>query len=236
MNDRPTLPEELLLLALDPVRGKPLCRGRYLEYGLAGAVLAELELQGRITEEHGRVHVANPLDPPDPLLAVFLRSLPAPAKSRFRGGVSARGWVRHAGRRAEGLYLDALVQRGILRRETRRFLGLLPYHRHFPGPGGLSAHIREHFAAAGGAGFPDRRDRLLAAVAAAVELPSAVGQGDRRTRSAMRALARQEWPALAVHRNVRQDKAGQNGGGGIGGGGGGDRSGGVGGGGGGGGD
>ncbi|MFD9503164.1 GPP34 family phosphoprotein [Streptomyces sp. NPDC060035] len=55
MNDRPTLPEELLLLALDPVRGKPLRSGKFLEYGMAGAVPAELELQGRITEERGRV-------------------------------------------------------------------------------------------------------------------------------------------------------------------------------------
>lgn len=39
-----TLPEELLLLALDPQRGKPYCRNRFLEYGMAGAVLAELEL------------------------------------------------------------------------------------------------------------------------------------------------------------------------------------------------
>lgn len=223
MNDRPTLPEELLLLALDPVRGKWLCRGRYLEYGLAGAVLAELELQGRITGERDRVHVANPLDPPDPLLAVFLRSLPAPGKIRFRGGVPAKGWVRQSGRHAEGLYLDALMERGVLRRETRRFLGLLPYHRHFPGPEDRSAHIREHFAAARGDGFPDRRDRLLAALASAVELPSAVGHGDRRTRSAMRALAREEWQALAVYRNVRQDKSSRSGGGGgDGGGGGGD--------------
>ncbi|WP_406392935.1 GPP34 family phosphoprotein [Streptomyces sp. NBC_00887] len=210
MNDRPTLPEELLLLALDPVRGKPLCSGSVLDYGTAGAVLAELELQGRITEERGRVYVVNPLDPPDPLLAVFLRGLPPPGKSRFRAGRSAKRWVRLSGRHAKGLYLDALVERGILRRETRRFLGLVPYHRHPAGPRDLSAPIRESFAAAGAAGFPDRRDRLLAALAAAVELPSVVRRGERRNRSAMRELARSEWPALAVHHNVIKDRSGQN--------------------------
>lgn len=55
-----TLPEELLLLTLDPERGKPLCNRTYLRYGAAGAVLAELELQGRIREERGRVQVVNP--------------------------------------------------------------------------------------------------------------------------------------------------------------------------------
>ncbi|MEV0021219.1 GPP34 family phosphoprotein [Streptomyces atroolivaceus] len=222
----PTLPEALLLLALDPVRGKPYCRGRFLEYGVAGAVLAELELQGRIAEERGRVVVVNPLDPPDPLLAVFLRSLPPPGKNRFGSGVPAGRWVRQAGRRAEGLYLDALVERGVLRRETRRFLGLFPFHRHPSGPASPAPEVRRRFEESRAAGFPDRRDRLLAALAAAAELPSVVRQGDRRTRAASRTLAREEWPASAVHRNVRQDKAaragGGDGGGGGGGGGGGD--------------
>ncbi|MFC9946445.1 GOLPH3/VPS74 family protein [Streptomyces pratensis] len=217
----PTLPEELLLLALDPVRGKPYCRGRFLEYGVAGAALAELELQGRIAVERGRVVVVNPLDPPDPLLAVFLRSLPPPGKNRFGSGVSARGWVRKAGRRAGGLYLDALVERGVLRRETRRFLGLLPYHRHPAGSASPAEQVRQRFEESRAAGFPDRRSRLLAGLAAAVELPSVVRRGDRRARAAARALVREEWPAQAVHRNVRQDKAAAAGGGDGGGGGGG---------------
>ncbi|MFD7948863.1 GPP34 family phosphoprotein, partial [Streptomyces sp. NPDC059744] len=73
-----TLPEELLLLALDPQRGKPYCRNRFLEYGMAGAVLAELEFQGRITEQLGRIRVIDPLTPQDPLLAQVLGRLPAP--------------------------------------------------------------------------------------------------------------------------------------------------------------
>ncbi|MEU9061541.1 GPP34 family phosphoprotein [Streptomyces sp. NPDC048430] len=218
----PTLPEELLLLALDPVSGKPYCRGGFLEYGVAGAVLAELELQGRIAEERGRVVVVNPLDPPDPLLAVFLRSLPPPGKSRLGSGISARRWVRQSGRRAEGLYLDALVERGVLRRESRRFLGLFPLHRHPAGPASPAEQVRQRFEESRAAGFPDRGSRLLAALAAAVELPSVVKQGDRRTRAAVRSLAREEWPAQAVHRNVRQDKAAAAGGGDGGGGGGGD--------------
>ncbi|MFI8001845.1 GPP34 family phosphoprotein [Streptomyces sp. NPDC086010] len=217
MNDEAaalTLPEELLLLALDPVRGKPYCRGRHLEYGVAGAALAELELQGRIAVERGRVVVVNPLDPPDPLLAVFLRSLPAPGKGGLLPGTPARRWVRQAGRQAEGLYLDALVERGVLRRETRRFLGLLPYHRHPAGPASPAGQVRQRHEESRAAGHPGPRGRLLAALAAAVELPAVVRGGDRRTRAATRALVREEWAAQAVHRNVRQDKAARAGGGG----------------------
>ncbi|MBO0917102.1 GOLPH3/VPS74 family protein [Streptomyces laculatispora] len=208
----PTLPEELLLLALDPRRGRPYCGNRSLEYAMAGAALAELSLQGWITEERGLAQVVNPLEPPDPLLATLMRSLPAPGKGRG-SGVPARGWVRHAGRQVGGLYLDALVQRGILRRETRRFLGLLPYHRHPVVATDLAGQTRHRFVAAEQAGFPDHRSRALAALVSAADLSRFVCT-DRTSRTAMRHLVREQWPAHAVRRNVRRDKADQAGGGG----------------------
>ncbi|MFF1919132.1 GPP34 family phosphoprotein [Streptomyces sp. NPDC058221] len=209
----PALPEELLLLALDPVRGKPFCRNRFLEYAMAGAALAELELQGRVTGQGGHFQVANPLEPPDPVLAAVMRSLPAPGKGGRFSGVSAKGWVRHAGRQVEGMYLDALVERGVLRRETHRFLGLLPYHRHPVVAKDLAAHARQRFVGAEQAGFPDHRSRTLAALVSAAGLARFVGT-DRGSRSAMRRLVRDHWPAHAVLRNVRQDKSNQSGGGG----------------------
>ncbi|MFG2673039.1 GPP34 family phosphoprotein [Streptomyces sp. NPDC048445] len=209
----PTLPEELLLLALDPVRGKPFCRNRFLEYAMAGAALAELELQGRVTGQGGRFQVANPLEPPDPVLAGVIRSLPAPGKGGGSSGASAKRWVRHAGRRVEGLYLDALVERGVLRRETHRFLGLLPYHRHPVVAKDLAALARTRFDAAERAGFPDARSRALAALVSAAGLSRSVGT-ERGSRGAMRHLVHDHWPAHAVLRNIRQDRANQSGDGG----------------------
>ncbi|MFJ2090040.1 GPP34 family phosphoprotein [Streptomyces sp. NPDC087901] len=208
----PTLPEELLLLALDPQRGRPYCRVRFLEYAMAGAALAELELQGRVTGERAYVRVASPLDPSDPLLAALMRSLPAPGKDRLRSGVPARAWVRRAGRPAQEMYLAALVQRGILVRETRRFLGLFPYHRHPAGPQNYAGAVRERFAAAERAGFPDHRSRALAALVSAAGLEPHVTGGGGSSRSAMRSLVREQWPAHAVHRNVVQDKSDETGG------------------------
>ncbi|MFF8913550.1 GPP34 family phosphoprotein [Streptomyces sp. NPDC015032] len=212
----PTLPEELLLLALDPQRGKPYCRNRFLEYGVAGAVLAELELHGRIAEQLGRIRVISPLAPQDPLLAQVLGSLPAPGRGGLAGGVGAKGWIRRTGRYVEELCLEHLVGRAVLRRETHRFLGLLPYHRHPAADPALSAAARDRFAAAEAAGFPDRRGRTLAALVSATGLSDTVAQGGRRSRSAMRDLVRDEWTAYAVRQNVRQDKANQGGGGGRG--------------------
>ncbi|MER5276124.1 GPP34 family phosphoprotein [Streptomyces sp. NPDC002809] len=198
-----TLPEELLLLALDPLRGKPYCRGRSLEYAMAGAALAELELQGRITAQRDRIQVVNPLEPPDPVLAALMRSLPGPGKGR--SGVPAEGWVRRAGQPAGGMYLEAAVQSGVLLRETRRFLGLVPHHRHPAGPQSYAVHVRERFAAAEPAGLPDHRSRAPAALVSAAGLDPHVAGGGRPSRSAMRSLVQERWPAHAVYRNVRRD-------------------------------
>ncbi|SCF80099.1 Golgi phosphoprotein 3 (GPP34) [Streptomyces sp. Ncost-T6T-2b] len=151
-----TLPEELLLLTLDPERGKPLCDRTHLRYGTAGAVLAELELQGRIREERGRVQVVNPLDPAHPLLASLLTTLDPPSgkKKRFRPGTSAKAWIRLYGRNAEERHLDHLIERGLLRRETRRFLGVLPYQRHFPGDPDLDGRDPVALRPGGGPGLP----------------------------------------------------------------------------------
>ncbi|WNI23117.1 GPP34 family phosphoprotein [Streptomyces sp. ITFR-16] len=204
----PTLPEELLLLALDPQRGRPYCRNRFLEYAMAGAALAELELQGRVTEQRGRIQVVNPLEPPDPLLAALMRSLPPPDKGGR--GASAKSWVRRAARQVGGMYLESLVQRGILRRETRRFLGLLPYHRHPVVAKDLAAQARWRYTAAEQAGFPDPRSRALAALVGAVGLTRNAG-GGRADRGVMRRVIRESWPAFAVQRNIRQDRANQAG-------------------------
>ncbi|MCI4044663.1 GPP34 family phosphoprotein [Streptomyces sp. TRM75563] len=213
-----TLPEELLLLTLDPLRGKPLCDRTHLRYGTAGAVLAELELQGRISEKRGRVQVVNPLDPAHPLLASLLRTLNPPSKSRFRSGTSAKAWIRQYGRDAEERLLDALIERGLLRRETRRFLGILPYQRHFPADPDLTGAARRRFGQAEALGFPDRRGRALAALISATGLAGTLSTDGRAGRTTMKALRRTQWAATAVHHNVRQTRSsgGDSGGGGWG--------------------
>ncbi|MFD7531476.1 GPP34 family phosphoprotein [Streptomyces sp. NPDC059849] len=205
-----TLPEELLLLALDPLRGKPQCSGRSLEYGTAGAVLKELEFQGRVTGQGGRIRVLNPPAPPDPLLAQVLGSLSAPGAGGFAGDIDARRWVRQTGRYVQELCLEHLVHRSILRREAHRFLGLLPYHRHPAADPALPLAARDRFTAAEAAGFPDPRSRALAALVSAIGLSGAVARGGLRQRWAMYNLVPEEWTAEAVYRNVRQDRANRN--------------------------
>ncbi|RLV68763.1 GPP34 domain containing protein [Streptomyces sp. CBMAI 2042] len=200
-----TLPEELILLTLNPGSGKPLCAAASLAYGTAGAALAELELQGRIREERGRVQVVNPLDPADPLLAALLRTLPQ-AKGR-RSGMRARHWVDNFDKHVRDTYLDALVERSVLSRETRRFLGLFPSHRHFPVHPDLVPGVRRRFTLAETAGYPDHRDRLLAALVSAIGLAGELTRNGRPGRTAMKVLRRSEWTASAVHHNVKRNQS-----------------------------
>ncbi|MFI1396286.1 GPP34 family phosphoprotein [Streptomyces sp. NPDC020681] len=197
-----TLAEELLLLALNPETGRRYVNRRYLQYGLAGASLAELELQGRVAEARGRVTVVNPLPPQDPLSSQILASLLTPR------GLRVRQWVRGTGRHVEELCLHRLVERGALRVDRRRFLGVFPYHRYPAAAEDWSAPVRGRYAESVTAGFPDRRSRLLAAFTSAIGLASVLhpGFGSRGERGALRILVREEWAPHAVYRAVQQDK------------------------------
>ncbi|MFI1797660.1 GPP34 family phosphoprotein [Streptomyces sp. NPDC020379] len=208
-----TLPEELLLLSFDPVTGRKLCRHRFLQYGVAGAVLAELELAGRIVEEHGRPTVTSPVPPSDPLLAMALATLPAPGKGRSGRGPRAAAWVRRVSRRLEEPWLRRLVERGALRPERVKVLGLFPSTRFPAGPAERTSEAREHLAAAVRTGFAEPRGRALAALLAATGAGRCLHPGPegRPARRATRQLVRVVWPALAVHRNVQRDRSAEAG-------------------------
>jgi len=62
---RRTLPEELLLLALDPATGTT-AQPQSLDLGLAGAQLVELALAGRIAPDGDRIAVVVPRPTGDP--------------------------------------------------------------------------------------------------------------------------------------------------------------------------
>ncbi|MEU3880507.1 GOLPH3/VPS74 family protein [Streptomyces californicus] len=210
-----TLPEELLLLTLDTERGRPLGNRSFLRYAVAGAALAELELQGLIREERGRVQVVTPLDPAHPVLSTLLGTLGAPArKSRFFSGTSPRVWTRQYARNAEELHLAHLVERGLLRREARRVLGVFPSLRHVPGDPDLTGATRWRFGQAEARDFPDARSRALAGLVSATGLAGTLTTTGREGRSAMRTARRTHWIASAVHQNVRQSRSSSAGGGG----------------------
>ncbi|WP_328584584.1 GOLPH3/VPS74 family protein [Streptomyces sp. NBC_00370] len=206
-----TLPEELLLLALNPETGRPRTQMAYVRLGVAGAVLAELAAAGRVAEQGGKVVVRDKHPTGDPELDDVLVKLVAKG-----GEVRLRGWIRGTSRQVTDRYLRRLVKLGAVREEKHRALGIFPFHRYPPGGTDWSTPAVARLGAAGKMSFPEERSRALAGLVSAVDLarPLFPGSGARQLRGAMRELARDQWHAHAVRRVVQSEKsASANGGG-----------------------
>jgi hypothetical protein len=132
--------EDLLLLVTDDATGKPIVGSTELEHALAGAVLLELAMSGRVDVEKGsgfgrgdRVVVTDASHAGDPLLDEALSRIAAKSRkpeavvSGLRKGLRSRLYER-------------LADRGILRMEQGRVLGLFPGTRW---PAVDSAHERQ---------------------------------------------------------------------------------------------
>ena len=113
------LATDLLLLALDDERGTVLPQAAIgLDYGLAGAVVMELALRGRISLDGDVVSTIGAV-PDDALLDDALRAIAATP------GKDLSHWVWHLSRDLGGLrqrLLDRLVARGTLEKRERRVL------------------------------------------------------------------------------------------------------------------
>ncbi|MFI8998535.1 GPP34 family phosphoprotein [Streptomyces sp. NPDC053542] len=212
-----TMAEELLLLGLHPERSRFRVQPRYLRYGLAAAVLAELEGYGSVAEERGRIVVPRPLRTGQPLLDQFLDGLAAgspgsPGSAGKGRGEHLQRWLRRNGERVERLAVDALVDRGAIRLDEQRALGLFPYRRYPVRDHGLHGQVLGSFHAALERGVPDRRSRVLVGLALATDLATRLGV-PWRVRRELKPLVREQWYAQAVHKQVNSDKAAANGGG-----------------------
>jgi len=117
----------VLLLATDDATGKSTISALQLDPALAGAVLIELVVAGRVNllgeGRQAKVVVTDGTPLGDPVLDVALQSLidKAPLKPVQAIRLLAKGLRARLN--------DLLVQRGILRRESGKVLGLFPTTR-----------------------------------------------------------------------------------------------------------
>jgi hypothetical protein len=119
----------LLLLCLDP-RSLRVRQPQFFRYALAGAVLAELQLDKSVRVGGGRVGLAVPTPRGHPGLDAALAWITEAAGDSARG-LPLQPCLRRLARHADLPYLDSLVARGQLRVEQRRVLGLFPRTAHF---------------------------------------------------------------------------------------------------------
>ncbi len=124
-----TMPEELVLLMLDDASGRLHDRAAPVgDFALAGAILAELAVDGRIDTDERRLFVVNPAPTGDALLDGALAQIAEAGRTE-----ESRWWIETLSAQAEAFreaIFARLVGRGILRVEDGRFLWLFSERRY----------------------------------------------------------------------------------------------------------
>jgi hypothetical protein len=129
MNPPLALVEEIVLLSLDDTTGAHLpLMPQAIGYGLAGAVLADLEMAGRIATRTKCVEVLNAAPIGNPLLDPWLQRRVAAEKCHS----IAYGLLTLSDekRDIEQAVLDHLIERGILKRQDKKILWVIGLRRY----------------------------------------------------------------------------------------------------------
>jgi hypothetical protein len=157
-----TLPEELVLLAVDEATGSVASCGSRLPYALSAAVLAELLFSGHIALT-GDLVTPNRLPPPsDPTAAAAFHLIAGAARPR-----APRYWVEHLCSRVNvrDLSLQSLSARGLIHPEDHQFLMFRYYRYPLNGHQTLDALRTRLLQALHGDRSADDRARALTALA-----------------------------------------------------------------------
>jgi hypothetical protein len=124
-----TLAEEIVLLSLDDDSGRPVGRlGMAPDLALAGALLMDLALAGRVDTDRDRLWLADNTPTWDGVTDAALAALDVPGAP-----ADARGAIMLLARHAPALraaLLDRMVAAGMLRRVEDRVLWLFAEQRH----------------------------------------------------------------------------------------------------------
>ena len=169
-----TLPEDLLLLMLDDSSGRLIESAMPAsDYALAGGLLAELALAGRIDSDPQRLYVTNPSPTGDAMLDAAL--------AKLRDGtapMTTRGWIELLAEDADTLretLFARLVKAGVLRQVDSRFLWVFADRRYPPVSGREEREVKARLL---GVLFnddiPEPRDSLLIGLARAANLFSLI--------------------------------------------------------------
>jgi hypothetical protein len=200
-----TLLEEVVLLTIDPRSGSLRGDQQYsIPYALAGAVLFDLALAGRVDTDVDSIEVVNSAPTGNAIQDEVLAEL-----ATHHEPVSVRSWVEETFRMRtdlEGRALDLLADRGLIRLETVRRLWVIEVQR-FPLVDGRPQQlVKDRLAQAIlSDDIPPTRDIMLVSLASACGLLSLVltpAQQEERaerveTLSALETISRNVGSAIA---------------------------------------
>lgn len=211
------LADDVMQLLLDDNDGLPDVSQGYADLGVAGAVLLELVDAGRIASPDGAEMPAGSaagtgkvtvLDASPTGSAVLDRALAKLTDRSVRSITFPRAAVL-IGKDVRRAVLDQLVQRGLVRRDERKLLGIV---RLTTWPAADTAHeaaLRQQIdAAVRGGQTPDERTGVLIGLLHAVDAVHKVLPGPKaQLRSRAAEIAREHWIAAVVHEAMTYSKS-----------------------------
>lgn len=191
--------EEIVLIAIDPIRGRSMFGASAADPVVGGAVLVDLVVAGRCGVEgpakKARVHVLGTTPVGSP---VHDRGL-----SRLRVGrtQAASRVVPRLGKGAHAGVLAALVAQGSLGATRRKRLGIIPVTRYdVPDPARRDALVADVRRVLAGEVEPDERTGPLVGLASAGGLVKHLVPRDHRRAAVRRAkaIAKGDWAGTAA--------------------------------------
>lgn len=172
-----TFTEEIVLLALDDKTGAPLpLPATALSYGLAGAVLADLAVAGKIDTDEKRLIVLDANPTGDLLLDPWLAVLAGEKESH-----PVVHWLSVLADRQHEIEepaLERLIDRGILKRQDKKILWVIGLRRYPTVDGHERTEVRTRLGELIlGDDIPDPRDAILLSLLSGCRLTDRIFTG-----------------------------------------------------------
>lgn len=170
--------DELFLLAVDDAKETIASHAHgILDYGLAGAVLAGLALEGKLTVVEDRLSVVDATPSGNGILDGALETIASSDRPR-----KATHWVNVlAGKKLPRKVVDELVTKGVLRSEEKRIFWVIPYQAYPQQDASAKFWVKEHLRAMTlGSEKPEPRRLVLLSLLKACHLLSLVFTKDER--------------------------------------------------------
>lgn len=191
-----TIAEEVLLLAYSEAEGRQLIGSSELDAALGGAILAELAINDRIDLAGKQVTVRDATPLGDEELDAALARIAGEPRER-----KPEWWVQkfHSAKLRKRL-LSRLAERGVLREEQHKILGIFPSTRYPERDPSIEQGIRERVQSVLSGTDPDERIAVLVAVLHAAKIDRKAfpdASGDR-----IREITEGEWAGEAVAKTI----------------------------------
>lgn len=195
-----TLGEQLLLLSLDDESGTARESAK-VALAISAASLVELALAGRIDVADDKVTVVDTTPLGEPALDSALAAI----GGKDRPG-KTKDWITQGKTDAVARANTGLIEKGLVREEKKKVLGVFPVRRYPEADGSVEAAVRQRLDAVVLQGAaPDARTASLVALLHGAKLHRlAFPDADaRRVATAMESIAQGQWAATAVRNAVK---------------------------------